>query len=99
MRRVRVILTPRARVEARDAYSWYTRLDVSVGESFQGEFRGAIRTVRDAPERWAMWRPPHRRMLFERFPYQLIYRCLDEARVLVVAVRHQQRNPDEPLDE
>lgn len=99
MSRSRIMLTARARAEARDAFAWYAGQNPLAGELFQVDLRAALRMVAEAPERWTMWRTPFRRLLFERFPYQLVYRRIDEARVVVVAVRHQRRDPEDPLIE
>jgi plasmid stabilization system protein ParE len=95
----RVVLSSRARAEARDAFAWYAGQSPQASERFQAELRAAIRAVQEAPERWALWRTPYRRLAFDRFPYSLVYRRVGPDEVLVVAVRHQQRDPDAELIE
>jgi len=82
VQRCTVSLTAFAQIEARDAYDWYFERNPQSVEKFREELSAAVALLREAPGRWRIWRAPYRRMLLERFPFALIYRCLTVRRTL-----------------
>lgn len=73
-----------ARQEARDTALWYRARD---------ELDSILAELREAPQRWALWRPPVRRYLFQRFPYALCYELGDSGEVVILALLHQHQDP------
>jgi plasmid stabilization system protein ParE len=87
-----VEVLPEARFEALDAEEWYGRQRPQAGDGFAEEFREALRSIAEFPDRWPSHHAGTRRCRFRRFPYGVVYRVFPE-RVLVVAVAHAKRRP------
>ena len=57
-----------------------------------GRLDRGIEAVSLAPERWPLFVHGTRRYLFHRFPFQLVYRVVNDS-VQVVALAHGRRRP------
>lgn len=87
-----------ARNELRAAAQWYREQSPYAAEKLEGTLRAALADVCEAPRRWPVWRATaYRRYVVPRFPYSIVYRLLDDDRVLVVALLHHSRDPDRRL--
>lgn len=87
-----VVLHPEAVDEAQAARIWYAERSQSAADSFLAELDYGIESISDAPERWPLFVHGTRRYLFHRFPFQIIYRVMND-RIEVVAVAHGRRRP------
>ena len=87
-----VVFHPDAVEEAQAARQWYLVRSHSAAGSFLAELDIGIEAISQAPERWPLFKHGTRRYLFHRFPFQLIYRGVDD-RIQVVAVAHGRRRP------
>jgi plasmid stabilization system protein ParE len=87
-----VVFHPEAVEEAQAARQWYLMRSQSAADSFLAELDHGIESISEAPERWPLFKHGTRRYLFHRFPFQLIYRVMDD-RIQVVAVAHGRRRP------
>jgi plasmid stabilization system protein ParE len=87
-----VVLHPEAVDEAQAARIWYAERSQSAADSFLAELDYGIESISDAPERWPLFVHGTRRYLFHRFPFQIIYRVMND-RIEVVAVGHGRRRP------
>jgi plasmid stabilization system protein ParE len=87
-----VAFHPDAVEEARVAWQWYLARSRSAADSFIAELDRGIEAICAAPDRWPLFAQGTRRYLFQRFPFQLIYRVVDNC-VQVVAVAHGRRKP------
>jgi toxin ParE1/3/4 len=85
------ILKPAAE-EAIEAARWYYERNVKAAEAFQREVRAAFDRIRESPDIWPVHHHDTRRVLLERFPYEIVYRILADA-FLIVAVAHCRRRP------
>jgi plasmid stabilization system protein ParE len=87
-----VVFHPDAVEEAQAARQWYAARSQSAADSFLAELDHGIEAICLAPERWPLFVHGTRRYLFHRFPFQLVYRVMND-RIEVVAVAHGRRRP------
>jgi toxin ParE1/3/4 len=90
---MRVVLTPEARAELREAAAWYRKQSPLVSRRFVAEYKRVKKLIARGPERWAEVEPGVRRALFDKFPYALLY-FIENERAVVVVVKHHSRHPD-----
>ena len=88
----RVVFLAEAVAEAREAYSWYEQRNPRAAAAFSGELDRAVTRVIESPGTWSAFAHGTRRCLFERFPFYLVYRELED-RIEIVAVAHAKRRP------
>jgi len=87
-----VVFHPAAVEEATAAHLWYAERSQSAADSFLAELDHGIESISEAPERSPQFVHGTRRYLFQRFPFQIVYR-LTNNRIEVVAVAHGRRRP------
>jgi plasmid stabilization system protein ParE len=88
-----VSFNPDANLEAEAAFDWYYERSPHAAHAFLQELNHAISCVCETPERWPEYGKTCRRYIFPRFPFQLIYRFVDNT-VEIVAVAHGRRRPN-----
>jgi plasmid stabilization system protein ParE len=88
----RVIIRPSAKYDLREAKAWYRNISPDLGNDFVRRIDQAIALAQERPSAFQMVHRTFRRILLHRFPYALFYHA-DEARIVVVAVLHQARDP------
>lgn len=86
------LFRPAAAADLEDAALWYEAQRPGLGNAFLGAAEEALRRVLSTPQAHALVYKDRRRVLFERFPYSLVYRLIGE-QVVVVAVVHAKRSP------
>lgn len=89
---MRVLLTPEARDELREATEWYAERSPSAAAGFVEAYKHARARISELPATWPEIEPGIRRVLLRRFPYALLY-ALDGDHALVLAVMHHSRRP------
>ncbi len=89
---VSVVFHPAAVEEAQAVRQWYAARSQSAADSFLAELDSGIEAISLAPERWPLFVHGTRRYLFHRFPFQLVYRVVNDV-VHVVALAHGRRRP------
>jgi plasmid stabilization system protein ParE len=87
-----LIVRPAAAAEIDEAYLWYEAQRTGLGEEFLAEVNGALDTIREMPELYAVVHRDTRRAMLVRFPYSLLYRLVNK-QVIVVACFHGKRDP------
>jgi plasmid stabilization system protein ParE len=87
---MRVVLTPPARQELRHETEWYAERSTLVARRFTAEYQRIKKLVADNPDRWPEIEPGVRRILFDRFPFALLY-AVESTRVIVLAIKHHKR--------
>ena len=90
---MRVVLGPEARVELREATEWYAARSPDAARRFVAAYKHAKALIAGAPEQWGEVEPVVRRVLFDKFPYSLLY-VVEQRRVVVLVVKHHRRHPD-----
>ncbi len=88
----RVVFHAEAVAEAREAFSWYEQRNPRAAVAFSGELDRAVARVIESPGTWPSSTLGTRRCLFERFPFYLVYRELED-RIEILAVAHAKRRP------
>lgn len=89
---LQVVFHPDAVEEAAAARLWYAERSQSAGDSFLAELDHGIESISAAPERFPLFVHGTRRYLFQRFPFQIVYR-LTNSLIEIVAVAHGRRRP------
>jgi plasmid stabilization system protein ParE len=87
-----LLYRPEAADEVERAHAWYERQREGLGEEFLAELRRAERRVQESPHVHRVIHRGTRRFLLHRFPYQLLYRIVDDT-VVIVACFHGRRSP------
>lgn len=88
----RFIVRARAEHDIQAAFEWYESEQLGLGSEFLASLRRRLEAIRDAPESCAMIYGEVRRAVVSRFPYVVFY-IVQSARIVVLAVLHQSRNP------
>jgi plasmid stabilization system protein ParE len=83
---------PAAEREVLAAAAWYTERSAVAAQAFLHELDVVVARMLEAPERWPKSLHGARRIVFPRFPFNLVYRVLPGV-AEVVAVAHQSRRP------
>ena len=64
---------PEAEAEYLSALSWYRERSLAAAANFEAEFKRAIESVGDNPERWAYYLAGCRRFLLHQYPFAIVY--------------------------
>src|SRR5438045_7597171 len=88
-----VIVRSEAKRDLFEAKSWYQTISPELEHDFIRRVDDAIELARERPMAFQVVHRTFRRVLIRRFPYALFYHVV-EARVVVVAVLHQARDPE-----
>ena len=89
---MRIRFHSEATAELEEALAWYAVRSSDAERAFAFAIDGALAQLAAAPERSAEVAPGVRGLSVEKFPYQIIYRLVGEAAV-VLAVAHAKRRP------
>ena len=89
----RVIIRRQAKQDLREAKTWYRNISRALADDFVHRIADAIALAQERPLAFQMVHRTFRRILLHRFPYAIFYHA-DEARIVVVAVLHQARDPE-----
>jgi plasmid stabilization system protein ParE len=91
---VNYALHPEAALEHEQQVAFYEERQYGLGVRYHLAFRSAVAKACSTPRRFKIVRPPDiRKINFQRFPFNLIYRELGGA-VQVLAVTHHRRSPE-----
>ena len=88
----KLLLRPAAAADAEEAYRWYERQRVGLGEEFLATVDATLRDIVASRATYAVIHRDARRALLHRFPYAIFYRLYDET-VIIIACMHGRRNP------
>lgn len=72
---------------------WYEQQSKGLGESFLDEFEAVMFRISRFPEAWKPIGTRHRRCLFRRFPYAVLY-SLAGTEVIVAGVIDLRKDPE-----
>jgi plasmid stabilization system protein ParE len=89
----RLVIAPEAVEDLVEAYGWYEKQRVGLGEDFLGCVDARIQAVCRAPEVHARVHEDYRRALVRRFPYAVFYEYVAGV-VTVYCVFHTARDPE-----
>ena len=94
MNQYRLEATPAVELDIEAAFDWYEREEAGLGFQFLDELRAAYMAILDHPLGYQDLRSGIRRALTRRFPY-CIYFSVESDAVVVLAVLHSARDPEE----
>ena len=83
---------PEARLEYREAATFYESRRPGLGAAFTLEVEATIERVLEAPDRWRVIEQDVRRCLTHTFPYGILY-TIEPDSILIVSVMHLRRKP------
>jgi plasmid stabilization system protein ParE len=89
---MRVSFHPRARDEVEAAQAWYEERSLLAATGFLHEISVAVRRIGEAPQRYPVAESGTRRILLDRFPFNVYYRVGGD-RITIIAVAHHRRRP------
>jgi plasmid stabilization system protein ParE len=78
--------------ELAEAAQWYETQAAGLGQEFLDEFQAVMSRIMRFPEAWTKVGARHRRCLFRRFPYAVLY-SHTESEILVAGVIDLRRDP------
>lgn len=87
-----LIWHPETQEEIDKGVDFYFEKQPGVEEEFIGELESAVRKLLKDPNFPREFDPPYRKVVTDRFPYQIIYRISGDS-AWIVAVMHQSRRP------
>ena len=87
-----LLLRPAAAADVEEAFSWYERQRLGLGEQFLESVSVGLREIADYPLRQAIILRDVRRLLLKRFPYAVFYRVYPGV-IVVAACMHGWRDP------
>lgn len=87
-----VIFHIEAEAEIVQALEWYVERSAVAARAFVHELSRVVSLAVHSPEAWPRTSGNTRRIVFPRFPFDLVFRVRDE-RIEIVAVAHQRRRP------
>jgi len=88
----KVLLRPAAAADIEEAYRWYQRQRVGLGEEFLTTVDATLRGIVAHPATYPVIHRQTRRALLHHFPYAIFY-CLYDETVIVIACMHGRRDP------
>lgn len=83
---------PEARVEYREAATFYETRRAGLGAAFTLEVEATIARILEAPDRCQLIEQDVRRCLTHTFPFGLLYTA-EQNSILIIAVVHLRRRP------
>ena len=86
------ILSPCALCDADDAKRWYDKREPGLGSEFVRALEECISRVEQDPMLHRIIRPPYRKALMRRFPFQIIYEIREDC-LWILAIYHAKRDP------
>jgi plasmid stabilization system protein ParE len=89
---MRVLITPEAQLELREATDWYAERSPKAAAGFVVAYKHAKSQIADLPRTWPEVEPGVRRVRFRRYPFSLLY-SLESNHALVLTVAHDHREP------
>jgi plasmid stabilization system protein ParE len=88
-----LIVAPEAELDLTEAYAWYEKHRVGLGEEFLSSVDATLESIRRHPEMYPLAHETYRRALIRRFPFAIFYEHAEGA-VTVYAVFHTSRDQE-----
>ena len=90
---VKLVVAPEAELDIAEAYVWYERRRIGLGEEFLSSVDACMEGIRRQPEMYPLVHEIYRRALIRRFPYAVFYEFA-ESTVTVYSVFHTSRDQE-----
>lgn len=88
-----IIVHSEAEIEILGALAWYQERSRLAARAFVQELTHVVRLAAQSPRTWPIRVGNTRRVVFPRFPFDLVFRMKGEA-IAIVALAHHRRRPD-----
>lgn len=88
-----LILLPDAEQDLSEAYDWYEKQRIGLGEDFLSQIEACFNAICRSPERYSRFFKNYRKAFARRFPYAILYEYQDE-KVIVYYVFHTSQDPE-----
>jgi plasmid stabilization system protein ParE len=89
---MRVSFHPRASEDVESAQAWYEQRSLFAAAAFLQELSVAVQRIGEAPNQYPVAIHGTRRVVLERFPFNVFYRVV-AGDVVIIALAHQKRRP------
>ena len=87
-----VIILHEAELELQKDVEYYESKSSGLGMDFADEMKRTIQLIQESPERQPLQKDKTRRILTNRFPYQIIYTVFKDE-IWIIAFANQRRKP------
>jgi plasmid stabilization system protein ParE len=91
---VELVIRPEAEADVAEAFEWYEARREGLGHEFIRTVEAALAAILRHPESFPVVYKEVRRVMTRRFPYGIFY-LLEESAIIVLAVFHAKRDPNE----
>jgi plasmid stabilization system protein ParE len=89
----KLVIAPETEEDLDEAYAWYERQRVGLGEDFLSRVDACIQGTLRIPESHQVVHENYRRALVRRFPYAVFYEYANDT-VIIHGVFHTSRDPE-----
>jgi len=89
----KLVIAPETELDIAEAYVWYERRRIGLGEEFLSSVDACMESIRRQPEMYPLVHENYRRSLIRRFPYAIFYEYA-ESTVTAYGVFHTSRDPE-----
>lgn len=89
----RLVISPTAQQDLREAVQWYEAQRSGLGERFAAKIDQLLKRIAVSPFQFPEFDEEVRRALVQQFPYAVYFVLADHA-VVILAILHQRRHPD-----
>lgn len=87
-------ISSEAHLDILDAMEFYERsAGLEIAADFYSQFRRTADQIASRPTSFPIHIKNYRRVNLSRFPYNLLFRAIDDNTVRIIAVRHNRRHP------
>jgi plasmid stabilization system protein ParE len=87
-----LIIAPEAVLDLLEAYAWYERRRVGLGEEFLGCVDACIERIARMPDLYEIVHENYQRALVRRFPYAVLYE-FENSVLTIFCIFHTARDP------
>jgi hypothetical protein len=87
-----VVFSDEAKTDVSEAFSWYDRIQVGLGEEFISALEVSLTSIKGNPLANAEKPKRYRIALLRRFPFKVVYQIFSP-NIVVIGVIHHSRNP------
>jgi plasmid stabilization system protein ParE len=89
-----LIIKEEASLEIIESYLFYESKSIGLGERFLNNLDLYFDRIQNYPDHYQIKRKPYREAFIKKFPFVIVYE-ISESEVIVYAVFHSSRNPEE----
>lgn len=87
-----LVFRPEVREEMDEAFAWYERRRIGLGEEFLAAVHSTLDRIQEIPEHYGVVHRDVRAALVRRFPY-VVYYLPEPRRIVIIAIQHGRRDP------